>query len=75
LLGDLYVVLGDGDGVGGYAIRAYFKPFVHWLWGGAALMVFGGFVSLTDRRHRVGAPARATREPRAPAGAHPSAAE
>ena len=40
----------------GYAVRAYFKPFVHWMWFGAAFMVFGGVVSLSDRRHRVGAP-------------------
>jgi cytochrome c-type biogenesis protein CcmF len=82
--GDLYVVLGDGDGSGGYAIRAYFKPFVHWLWAGAALMVLGGFISLTDRRYRVGAPSRGerarqdpgrAREAGAPVGAHPSAAE
>ena len=59
--GDLYLVLGDADGAGGYAVRAYFKPFIHWLWMGAALMVLGGVVSLTDRRHRVGAPARAPR--------------
>ena len=56
LWGDLYVVLGDADGAGGYAVRAYFKPFVHWMWFGAAFMVFGGVVSLSDRRHRVGAP-------------------
>ncbi len=59
LWGDLYVVLGDADGAGGYAVRAYFKPFVHWMWFGAAFMVFGGVVSLSDRRHRVGAPRRA----------------
>jgi len=31
---------------------------VPWIWTGALLMVAGGLVSLTDRRHRVGAPAR-----------------
>jgi cytochrome c-type biogenesis protein CcmF len=34
---------------------------VPWIWLGGALMAFGGIVSLTDRRHRVGAPARRTR--------------
>ncbi|MBM3506632.1 MAG: heme lyase CcmF/NrfE family subunit [Alphaproteobacteria bacterium] len=75
-LGDLYVVVGDADGNGGYAIRGYFKPFVHWLWIGAAVMVAGGLVSLSDRRHRVGAPAaRRTRETGALAGAASGATE
>ena len=59
--GDLYVVLGDADGTGGWATRFFFKPFVHWIWAGAAVMVAGGVISLTDRRHRVGAPARRSR--------------
>jgi cytochrome c-type biogenesis protein CcmF len=29
---------------------------VPWLWAGTLLMVFGGFVSLSDRRLRIGAP-------------------
>jgi cytochrome c-type biogenesis protein CcmF len=55
---DLYVVLGDADGRGGWAVRAYHNPLVPWIWGGAILMFVGGFVSLSDRRHRVGAPTR-----------------
>jgi cytochrome c-type biogenesis protein CcmF len=55
---DLYVVLGDADGKGGWVIRAYHNPLVPWIWGGAILMFFGGLVSLSDRRHRVGAPRR-----------------
>ena len=31
---------------------------IHWIWIGCLMMVFGGLVSLSDRRHRVGAPAR-----------------
>ena len=57
-LADLYVVLGEDDGEGGAAIRVRHNPLVPWIWIGAALMVAGGAVSLTDRRHRVGAPAR-----------------
>jgi len=56
--GDLYAVIGDADGTGGWATRFFFKPFVHWMWIGASVMVLGGVISLTDRRHRVGAPAR-----------------
>jgi cytochrome c-type biogenesis protein CcmF len=53
---DLYAVVGQGDGNGAWTVRLYFKPLVPWLWAGALLMVFGGFVSLSDRRLRIGAP-------------------
>jgi cytochrome c-type biogenesis protein CcmF len=54
---DLYVVLGDGpDESGRYVVRAYFEPFVPFLWYGILMMGFGGLVSLSDRKHRVGAP-------------------
>jgi cytochrome c-type biogenesis protein CcmF len=61
LLSDVYAVIGDSDGKGGYTLRLYWNPLVPWIWLGGALMAFGGIVSLTDRRHRVGAPARRTR--------------
>ena len=55
--GDLYVVIGDPTGDGGWSTRIYHKPMIHWIWGGAMVMVLGGIISLSDRRHRVGAPA------------------
>jgi cytochrome c-type biogenesis protein CcmF len=61
LLSDVYAVIGDSDGKGGYTLRLYWNPLVPWIWLGGALMAFGGIVSLTDRRHRVGAPAVRTR--------------
>jgi cytochrome c-type biogenesis protein CcmF len=61
LLADLYLALGDPDGKGGWTIRAYWKPLVPWIWLGAIIMAFGGGVSLTDRRWRVGAATRARR--------------
>jgi cytochrome c-type biogenesis protein CcmF len=57
--GDLYVVLGDAQKDGGYAVRVYFNPFVRFIWLGALVMVLGGGLSLSDRRLRVGAPRRA----------------
>ena len=57
-LSDLYVVVGEDAPGGGTAIRIHHNPLVPWIWIGALAMVAGGGVSLTDRRHRVGAPAR-----------------
>ncbi|MBT5414172.1 MAG: heme lyase CcmF/NrfE family subunit [Rhodospirillaceae bacterium] len=58
LLADLYAVIGEADGQGGWTTRIYHNPLVPWIWAGCLVMVAGGAVSLTDRRHRVGAPAR-----------------
>mgnify|MGYP001239119035 CR=1 FL=1 len=68
-LADLYVVVGDADGKGGWSTRIYHNPLVPWIWVGAIIMAFGGAVSLTDRRHRVGAPTRRRAAARAMAGA------
>ncbi|MBN8901548.1 MAG: heme lyase CcmF/NrfE family subunit [Rhodospirillales bacterium] len=65
LLADLYVALGDGDATGNWTLRAYWKPLVPWIWIGAVVMAFGGLVSLSDRRWRVGIAARARRMPAA----------
>ena len=59
LLGDLYAVIGEGDGKGAWTVRIYEEPLVPWIWSGCLLMVLGGIVSLSDRRYRVGAPSRA----------------
>ena len=56
--GDLYAVLGEPDATGGWSARLYFNPLVSWIWLGALVMALGGAVSLSDRRHRVGAPHR-----------------
>jgi cytochrome c-type biogenesis protein CcmF len=60
-MADVYAVLGDADGKGGWATRLYHNPLVPWIWAGAILMAVGGCVSLSDRRLRVGAPKRASR--------------
>ncbi|WP_341369063.1 heme lyase CcmF/NrfE family subunit [Yoonia sp. BS5-3] len=57
ILRDLYVVIGDPQENGGWAVRVYIKPFANWIWGGAILMALGGCLSLSDRRLRVGAAA------------------
>ncbi|SHE40761.1 cytochrome c-type biogenesis protein CcmF [Loktanella atrilutea] len=58
VLRDLYVVIGDPQTDGGYAMRVYIKPFANWIWGGAILMAIGGLISLTDRRLRFAVGAR-----------------
>ena len=53
--GDLYVAIGDRDNRG-RVVRVYFHPFIWMMWLGGILMFLGGFVSLMDRRFRVGVP-------------------
>ncbi|MFN6924162.1 MAG: heme lyase CcmF/NrfE family subunit [Tabrizicola sp.] len=57
-LRDIYLVLGDRQQSGGWAVRSYIEPFANWLWGGCLLMALGGILSLSDRRYRVAAGAR-----------------
>ena len=64
---DIYLVIGDAQADGGWAVRTYIKPFANWIWAGAMLMALGGIISLSDRRYRVAAGAR-----RAPVGAVPA---
>jgi cytochrome c-type biogenesis protein CcmF len=52
----LYVSLGDTNADGSIAVRIYHKPLVLLIWLGCLVMVFGGGLSLSDRRLRVGAP-------------------
>ena len=55
---DVYVVIGDAQNNGGWAVRTYIKPLTNWIWIGCALMALGGFLSLSDRRFRVAVGAR-----------------
>lgn len=52
----LYISLGDVTAEGAIAVRIYHKPLVLMIWWGPVLMAFGGVLSLSDRRLRVGAP-------------------
>jgi len=52
----LYVSLGEIDAAGAVTVRIYHKPMVLLIWFGPLLMAFGGLLSLSDRRLRVGAP-------------------
>ena len=52
---DIYLVIGDAQDNGGWAVRSYYKPFANWLWIGSGLMALGGLFSLSDRRYRIAA--------------------
>ncbi len=62
LLSDLYAVIGGAgrspETANKWTVRFFINPMVPWLWLGALVMVGGGLLSLSDRRHRVGAPRR-----------------
>ncbi|SNR25606.1 heme lyase CcmF/NrfE family subunit [Paracoccus sediminis] len=55
---DIYLVIGDAQKDGGWAVRTYVKPFANWIWAGTILMALGGIISLSDRRYRVAAGVR-----------------
>ena len=61
---DLYAVFADEPKSGGAELRLSRHPLAPEIWFGGLIMAFGGAVSLSDRRLRVGAPAR-----KKPAGA------
>ena len=52
----IYVTLGDPVNENSITVRLYFKPLVTLIWIGTIIMAFGGIISLTDRRLRIGAP-------------------
>ena len=57
-LSQLYISIGDKTEDGKLVVRIWWKPWILCIWGGALVMMAGGVVSLSDRRLRVGAPAR-----------------
>jgi cytochrome c-type biogenesis protein CcmF len=59
----VYVSLVEVQPDGSMGVRTYGKPLILLIWLGAIVMAFGGFLSLTDRRFRVAAPAKAKRVP------------
>jgi cytochrome c-type biogenesis protein CcmF len=58
VLRDIYLVIGDPQQGGGWAVRTYIKPLANWIWAGSLMMAIGGLFSLADRRLRVAATGR-----------------
>ncbi len=50
---DVYVSLGEPLEGKAWAVRAYFKPFVDWIWIGALIMALGGLLAASDKRYRL----------------------
>ena len=48
---DIYVALGEQLPGEAWSVRLYYKPFVRWIWAGGFVMLFGGFLALSDRRY------------------------
>jgi len=48
----VFAAIGDGNSQDGYILRAYYQPFVIWIWIGSLMMALAGFVSMFDRRLR-----------------------
>jgi len=62
-LGQIYASIGEIQADGSIGMRLYHKPLVLLIWIGSLVMAAGGALSLTDRRLRIGAPARAKAVP------------
>ena len=52
----IFISLGDPISENSITVLLYFKPLVTLIWIGTIIMAFGGIISLTDRRLRIGAP-------------------
>ncbi len=70
-MGQVYVSLSGENPDGSVDARLYWKPLVAFIWIGALIMAFGGILSLSDRRLRIGV----ARKARAAAPAAIQAAE
>lgn len=68
LAGDLYASISEPASEqaadnGAWTLRILYEPLVYFIWIGAAMLVLGGGLSLSDRRLRVGAPRRMKAHP------------
>lgn len=61
LAGDLFATITEPaaeEEKSNWTLRILYEPLVVWIWIGAIMLAFGGVLSLSDRRLRVGAPRR-----------------
>ncbi|RUT30979.1 heme lyase CcmF/NrfE family subunit [Arsenicitalea aurantiaca] len=57
----VYMQLGEDGSGESHVVRLWYKPYVTLIWIGTLIMAAGGLLSLSYRRLRVGAPAKAAR--------------
>jgi cytochrome c-type biogenesis protein CcmF len=69
--GQVYMSIGGASPDGAIDARLYWKPLVSLIWLGALIMGFGGMLSLSDRRLRIGVARRARVAP-VPPGVQPA---
>ncbi|AXI47197.1 heme lyase NrfEFG subunit NrfE [Sulfitobacter sp. SK012] len=70
--GDLYASITEPvnqEIEGQWTLRILYEPLVGFVWFGSLMLVFGGLLSLSDRRLRVGAPKRKARSASLPIAA------
>ncbi|WP_372966001.1 heme lyase CcmF/NrfE family subunit [Marinobacter sp.] len=53
LFRDIFVAIGEQISDDAWAIRLQYKPLIRWLWLGAFVMAFGGFLAIADKRYRI----------------------
>ena len=66
--GDVYISFGENISGNGWPVRLFYYPFVGFLWWGAAVTAFGGFVAFSDRGRK---PAKLRHKKSAPVSAEP----
>jgi cytochrome c-type biogenesis protein CcmF len=72
LAGDLYASISEPAAESEqskWTLRILYEPLVVWIWIGSGLLAFGGVLSLSDRRLRVGAPRKRTGQGSVPVAA------
>ncbi len=52
----IYISLGDVSEDGSRVVRVWYKPYIILIWLGTVIMAGAGFLSLSDRRLRIGVP-------------------
>ncbi|MGB6309103.1 MAG: heme lyase CcmF/NrfE family subunit [Steroidobacteraceae bacterium] len=68
---DLFVAMGEPLGADAWSMRIQYKPLVRYIWLGALVMAFGGFIAATDRRYRLKVPAASPQTAAAPPNPQP----
>ena len=51
IFNDLYLVIGNKDENQNYAVRAYYKPFIHFIWLGCFLIFLSAFFKIFRKKH------------------------